>query len=140
MDCYNKFINTFRAAGKTFCINQQAKHEMSLGECVAIVCWFPESYRDKIYKKVKILYTAPEQGVIHLYKAHNVLKYLEQFNSEDLFWKELPCFREYDHVYVDADCYEKIIYDLQKQNFELKQKINKNTQKLKSIIKDFERE
>lgn len=139
MDCYNKFINTFRAAGKTFCIKQQAEYERNLGKCVAIVCLFPETYLDKVYKKVK-LYAAPEQGVIHLYKAHNVFQYLEHFNSEDLYWKNLPCFREYDHVYVDPDCYENIIYALQKQNFELKQKINKNTQKLRSIIADFERE
>lgn len=139
MDCYNKFINTFRAAGKTFCIRQQAKYEMNLGKRVAIVCWFPQTYFEKIYKKVK-LYAAPEQGVIHVYKASNVLKYLEPFNCEDLYWKELPCFKEYDHLYVDPDCYELIIYALQKQNFELKQKINKNTQKLRSIIDDFERE
>ncbi len=143
----DSFLKFARCSSKTYSIKQQALKELASGKTVAIISAFPDIYKH-IGGRKKCLNpgTSPSKDLIDLFSLHQIISMLDGSNgldnplNRDLYWKDYVPFNKYDRVFVDADCYEIIIYKLQKQNFELKQKIDKNIQKLRSIIDNFERE
>jgi len=116
---YRDFLTFAMATGKTVSIRNQALKEFEHGKKVAIISAFPESYKCYLGDKAKIVSIKQTKfDKIHLWKFNTILKDIDkrpQTAGEESFnWKTTPCFKDYDFLYVDADCYETIIWDYQR--------------------------
>ena len=109
-----KFIEFTRGTGKTFTVKEQAIKEYKNGKRCAIITNCPDVYfaLDKQFRKIinfKVIKSDSE--TIDIWRLSTVLEFIKNNNSIDRF-KKLPEFSKYDFVYVDADCYEQIIWQL----------------------------
>ena len=116
---YRDFLTFAMATGKTVSIRNQALKEFKNGKKVAIISVCPESYKSYFGDKAKIVSTKQTKfDKIHLWKFNTILKCIDkrpQMDGEESFnWKTTNAFKDYDFLYVDADCYESIIWDYQK--------------------------
>lgn len=126
---YRDFLTFARATGKTVSIRNQALKEFENGKKVAIISAYPESYKSHFKDKAKIVSTKQTKfDKIHLWKFNTILKDIDkrpQAVGEEFFnWKATEGFKDYDFLYVDADCYESIIRDYQRCLDDLKREVD----------------
>ena len=116
---YRDFLRFAVATGKTTSIRNQALKEFENGKKVAIISVCPESYKCHLQDKAKIVSTKQTKfNKIHLWKFNTILKGIDKhphMDREETFnWQTTNGFKDYDFLYVDADCYESIIWDHQR--------------------------
>lgn len=126
-----KFIKFARGTGKTFTVIEQAIKEYKNGKRCAIITNYPDVYiaHNKQFRKIiNLKDIKSDSETIDILGLSTVLELIKNNNSVDRF-KELPEFSKYDFVYVDADCYEQIIWQLL-DNFEGMEEYIKDIQHL----------
>lgn len=126
---YRDFLSFAMATGKTTSIRNQALKEFENGKKVAIISVCPESYKPHFKDKAKIVSTKQTKfDKIHLWKFNTILKGIDkrpQMAGEESYnWKTTNGFKDYDFLYVDADCYESIIWDYQRCLDNLRREVN----------------
>lgn len=136
-----KFLTFGRGSGKTISIVNQAKIELSNGKKCAIVIWAVQTpdYSDKeSFKIINDLSTAKFTSFekIHIIYVDDVLEILQKevdnLDNSETWWKNYPQFEHYDYLYIDAECYEKIIFNLLDQVTIVKREINDMATHLKT--------
>ena len=126
---YRDFLTFAMATGKTTSIRNQALKEFENGKKVAIISVCPEVYKSYFQDKAKIVSVKQTKfDKVHLWNFNTVLKGIDkrpQMAGEESYnWKTTNGFKDYDFLYVDADCYESIIWDYQKCLDNLKREVD----------------
>ena len=125
MTSIKKFLEFARCAGKTFSIKQQVLKDKADGKRVAIVARWTPVY-DDIGTKARTPSANKPAGCVHLYSLGTVVNALQRVSetNNSIWWKHLAGFEGYDHLYVDADCYEHIIFMLLTEREKLREKLS----------------
>lgn len=115
-----KFLTFGRSSGKTTSIINQARQEQKNGKKCAIISLYPELIvgddsiqfvHSDINVKRKI--TSDKIDVIHLGRIIDLLQdEVDCLDYSETWWKKFPQFEEYDYLYIDAECYEKLVHEL----------------------------
>lgn len=98
-----RFLSSMICTGKTTSMVNAAKKEIDTGKKVAII--IPEPALTYVYKDLGC----------DIYSLDTLLKWLqddkcaEPADYTQAYWKHLSQLKDYDFVYIDPACYERII-------------------------------
>ena len=101
-----RFLSSMVCTGKTTSMINQARKEIANGKKVAIIIEAPG-----------FIYHYKDLGA-DVYSLHTLLKWLKDDSCAEptdyacVYWKHLPQLKDYDFVYIDPACYERIIRTL----------------------------
>lgn len=136
----DKFITFAVTSGKTTSIRNQALTEFNNGKKCAIVTEWDKRYN--LEEHFKLAPTNPRGykptgEYIDVWRVENVINIIKggghQEDPSSTWWKVYPEFKEYDFLYVDADCYEYIIRELINQLNTIRQKSFEITKLMSNI-------